>query len=110
VTEASRSIEKAFKDYRTLAYYDRAVKPPPVVDYVHVGQTLVGSASSQQDYNQRLADLFGFGETSSVSATPVEALVRKPTDEELWLGLVGIFASGDRHFAEHHDEIYGRSK
>jgi hypothetical protein len=99
-----------FNDYSRLAYYDRLVKPAQVAEYVQVGQTLVGSASSQQDYNKRLADLFGFGETSSVSANPVEALVRKPTDEELWLGLVGIFASGDRHFAEHHDEIYGRSK
>jgi hypothetical protein len=110
VTEASPSIEKGFKDYRTLAYYDRAVKPPPVVDHVQVGQTLVGSASSQQDYNKRLVDLFGFGETSSFSAIPVESVIRKPTDEELWLGLVGIFASGDRHFAENHDEIYGSSK
>ena len=97
-------------DYSRLAYYDRAVSPPRVAEYVQAGQTLVGSASSQQDYNKRLADLFGFGETSSVSATPVEALIRKPTDEELWLGLVGIFASGDRHFAERHDEIYRRSK
>ena len=97
-------------DYSRLAYYDRAIAPPRVAEYVQVGQTLVGSASAQQDYNKRLADLFGFSETSSVSATPVEALIRKPTDEELWLGLVGIFASGDRHFAERHDEIYGRSK
>ena len=97
-------------DYSRLAYYDRPVKPAQVSEFVQVGQTLVGSASSQQDYNKRLADLFGFGETSSVSASPVEALIRRPADEELWLGLVGIFTSGDRHFAEHHDEIYGRSK
>ena len=57
----------------------------------------------------RKPELFGFGETSSVSADPAETLIRKPTDEELWLGLVGIFASGNRHFAEHHDEIYGRT-
>ena len=96
--------------YWRLAYYDRPVTSPRVAEYVPVGQTLVGSSSSQQDYNKRLADLLGFGETSSISATPVEALVRKPTDEELWLGLVGIFASGDRHFAEHHDEMYGSRK
>lgn len=96
--------------YWHLAYYDRPDLSHGVAEYVPVGQTLIGSASSQQDYNKRLADMFGFGETSSVLATPVEALVRKPTDEELWLGLVGIFASGDRHFAEHHDEIYGPSK
>jgi hypothetical protein len=104
------STQLESNDYSRLAYYDRAVTSPGVAEFVPLGQTLVGSSSSQQDYNKRLADLFGFGETSSVSTTSVEALVRKTTDEELWLGLVGIFASGDRHFAEHHDEIYGRRK
>jgi len=55
-------------------------------------------------------ELFDFGETASVPADPAETLVRKPTDEELWQSLVGIFSSGDRHFAERHDEIYGRDK
>ena len=58
----------------------------------------------------RKPELFGFGnETSSTSADPAETLTTKPTDEELWLGLVGIFASGNRQFAGHHDEIYGRN-
>lgn len=34
--------------------------------------------------------------------------IREPTDEELWLGLIGIFESGDPQFAELHDEIYSQ--
>lgn len=36
----------------------------------------------------------------------MEQEIREPTDEELWLSLIGIFEFGDPHFAELHDEIY----
>src|SRR3972149_8074246 len=93
--------------YWRLAYYDRPVTSPGVAEYVPTRQTLVGSASSQPDYNKSLADLFGFGETSSVSATPVDALVRKPTDEELWLPPVGPFFFRLRALSGRHAARYG---
>src|SRR3990172_12937406 len=96
--------------YWRLAYYDRPVTSPGVAEYVPISQTLVGSASSQPDYNKSLADLFGFGETSSVSATPVDALVRKPTDEELWLRPVGLFFFRGRHPSGPPDQMYGARK
>ena len=37
---------------------------------------------------------------------PVEEQKKQPSDEELWTSLIGIFESGDPHFAEGHDEIY----
>ena len=95
-------------DYQRLAYYDRFYPSPRVEEPVPFGQTLAGSTSSMIGYTRELVDLFGFRETSSISTRAVVYIVPKPTDEELWLGLVGIFASGDRHFAERHDEIYGR--
>lgn len=55
-------------------------------------------------------ELSRFGETAPVSADPAEEPIRKPTDEELWQSLVGIFSSGDRHSAERHDKIYRRVK
>lgn len=97
-------------EYKRLAYYDRFYSPPPVEEPLPFGQTLAGSTSSLFSYTNELVGLFGFRETSSISTQPVELIVAKPTDEDLWLGLIGIFASGDRHFAEHHDEIYGRRK
>lgn len=36
----------------------------------------------------------------------MEREIREPTDEELWLSLIGIFESGDPYFAEGHDQIY----
>ena len=96
------------EDYRRLAYYDRSYPSAPVEEQVQIAQTLVGSGSCQAVYTRALVDLFGLAETSSVSTPAVELVVAKPTDEELWLSLVGIFASGDPHFAEQHDEIYGQ--
>ena len=101
------SVDLAATDYRRFAYYDRFYSSP-VEEHVQIGQTLVGSGSSLHAYTRALVDLFGLGETSSVSTPAVELIVTKPTDEELWLSLVGIFASGDPHFAERHDEIYGQ--
>jgi hypothetical protein len=98
------------EDYKRLAYYDRFYSYPPLEEPLPFKQTLAGSTSSLLGYTKELVDLFGFRETSSVSTRPVDLIVAKPTDEDLWLGLIGIFSSGDRHFAEHHDEIYGRSK
>lgn len=34
-------------------------------------------------------------------------MFKGPTDEELWLSLIGVFDSRDPYFAEHHDGIYG---
>ena len=98
------------EDYNRLACYDRFYAPPRVEEQLPLGQTLAGSTSYLFGYTKELVDLFGFRETSSVTTPAVELIVAKPTDEDLWLSLIGIFASGDRHFAERHDEIYGRSK
>ena len=98
------------EEYKLLAYYDRFYPSPGVEEPVPFGQTLAGSNSSLVGYTRELIGLFGFRETSSVSTPAVELIIAKPTDEDLWLSLIGIFASGDRHFAEHHDEIYGRSE
>jgi len=98
------------EEYKRLAYYDRFYTTPPVEEPLPFGQTLAGSTSSLFGYTKELVDLFGFRETSSVSTQPVELIVAKPTDEDLWLSLIGIFASGDRLFAERHDEIYGRTQ
>lgn len=98
------------EDYKRLAYYDRFYSPRPVEEPLPFGQTLAGSTSSLVGYTKELVEFFGFRETSSVSTQPVELIVAKPTDEDLWFSLIGIFSSGDRHFAEHHDEIYRRSR
>ncbi|MGH7773699.1 MAG: hypothetical protein ACREQA_15850 [Candidatus Binatia bacterium] len=104
----SPSIDLEAKDYRGLAYYDRFYPPPRVEEHVQIGQTLAGSTSSLLGYTKALVDLFGFHETSSLSTAPVDLIIAKPTDKDLWLSLIGIFASGDPHFAERHDEIYGQ--
>lgn len=102
------SVDLASTDYRRLAHYDRFYPSPSVEERAQIGQTLVGSSSSLPGYTKALVDLFGFTETSSLSTAAVDLIISKPTDEELWLSLVGIFASGDPHFAERHDEIYGQ--
>jgi len=38
----------------------------------------------------------------------MEREIKEPTDEELWLSLIGIFESGDPDFSEGHDEIYSQ--
>lgn len=102
------TIDRELEDYGRLAYYDRLYPPLRVEKRLISGHTVPGSSSSQQKYTMTLVNLLEFTGTSFVSTTPIEWIVRKPTDEQLWLSLIGIFESGDPHFAEHHDQIYGK--
>ena len=103
------SIDRKLEDYGKLLYYDRLHPPIPVRESVKSFQTVTGSISSSDAYTAELIDLFGFEETPPLPVTPTDWVIKKPTDEELWLSLVGIFESGDPHFAEQHDQIYGRN-
>lgn len=102
------TIARDLENYRGLAYYDRLYLPRRVEEGVKSSQTLPGSSSVMQEYTVTLVQLLGFTETSSLSTNPIEWMIKKQTDEELWLSLIGIFESGDPHFAEHHNQIYGR--
>lgn len=106
--DPSPSIDRAFEGYGHLAYYDRFYPPIRVEEDVKADQTLTGSSSSLYAYTSALVDLFGFTETSSLSVNPVDFVIKRTSDEELWLGLIGIFESGDPHFAEQHDQVYGQ--
>ena len=101
----SPSIALESKDYSGFADYDRFYTLAPVEEHARIAQTLVGSGSSLRVYTRALVDLFGFAETSSISTLPVDLVVARPTDEELWLSLVGIFASGDPNFAKDRKSV-----
>jgi len=99
-------IDRKLEDYRSLLFYDKHYPPLHVEKPVRGGQTLPGSCSTLDTYTSTLVHLLGFAETPSLSINPTDLIIKKPTDHELWLSLIGIFESGNPHFAEHHDEIY----
>ena len=104
----SPGIDRKLEDYGRLLYYDRLHRPISVKASVKPFQTVTGSTSSSDAYTAELIELFGFGETPPLPVTPRNWIIKRPTDEELWLSLVGIFESADPHFAKEHDQIYGR--
>ncbi len=97
-------------DYGALLYYDQLLPPSRVSKRVYIGYTVTGSSSSLDAYTAGLIDLFGLKESPPLPVTQVDWVIKRPIDEELWLSLVGIFASGDQRFAEHHDQIYGQTR
>ncbi|HEY3303839.1 MAG TPA: hypothetical protein VGL70_09950 [Candidatus Binatia bacterium] len=103
------SIDWKLEDYGKLLYYDRLHPPVSVREPVKSFQTVTGSTSSFDTYTAELIDLFGFEETPPLPVTRTDWVIKRPTDEELWLSLIGIFESGDPHFAEQHDQIYSRN-
>lgn len=104
----SPTIERELEAYGYLVYYDKFYPPLHVEKGVRSGQTLPGSSSALQQYTETLVQLLGFAETTALSTTPIKWAIKEPSDEELWMSLIGIFESGDPHFAEHHDQIYGQ--
>ena len=104
------STDQDIKDYGALLYYDQFFPPTRVSKRVYIGHTVTGSSSSLDAYIEGLINLFGLKESPPLPITQVDWVIKRPTDEELWLSLVGIFASGDRRFAEQHDQIYGQTR
>lgn len=100
------NIDPATNRYGEMASYDRFCTPQLIEERIRTSRTLPGSSSSLLTYTVELLDLFGLAESRALSTDPMERIVERPTDEELWLSLVGIFESGDPHFAEKHDRIY----
>lgn len=101
-------FDRKLEDYTNLLFYDKHYPPLHVEKPVRGGQTLPGSCSTLDTYTTTLVHLLGFAETPLLSTNPTELIIKKPTDHELWMSLIGIFESGNPHFAEYHDEIYGQ--
>lgn len=104
------TIDRGLEDYKQLAYYDKLYPPLYIEEHLKGGQTLPGSCSILDTYTMTLVYFLGFTETAAFTVSPVEWLTKKPTDEDLWLGLIGIFESGDSNFAQRHDQIYNQQE
>jgi hypothetical protein len=100
------TINRELEDYKELAFYDKLYPFIQIEELAKRGQTLPGSCSTQDTYTMTLVNYLGFTETAPLTISPIKWVTERPTDEDLWLSLIGIFASGDPNFAEHHDEPY----